>query len=52
MCWEEQGQFTGEISPLMLKEMNLDLVMIGHSGKETCFQRDRLLKKIRKFLQP
>ena len=21
MCWEDQGQFTGEISPLMLKEI-------------------------------
>ena len=31
MCWEEQGQFTGEISPLMLQEAGLDLVMIGHS---------------------
>ena len=31
MCWEEQGQFTGEISPLMLQEIGLDLVMIGHS---------------------
>lgn len=37
MCWEEQGQFTGEISPLMLKEMNLDLVMIGHSERRHVF---------------
>lgn len=33
MCWEEQGQFTGEISPLMLKELGIDLVMIGHSER-------------------
>lgn len=38
MCWEEQGQFTGEISPLMLKEMNLDLVMIGHSERRHVFR--------------
>ena len=25
MCWEDEGQFTGEISPVMLKELGLDL---------------------------
>lgn len=37
MCWEDQGQFTGEISPLMLKELNLKLVMIGHSERRHVF---------------
>lgn len=42
MCWEECGQFTGEISPVMLKEMNLDLVMIGHSERRHVFgENDR-----------
>jgi triosephosphate isomerase len=31
--WEDQGQFTGEISPLMLKEINVDIVEIGHSER-------------------
>lgn len=33
MCWEEKGTFTGEISPLMLQEMGIRLVMIGHSER-------------------
>lgn len=33
MGWEEEGQFSGEISPLMLKEVGADIVMIGHSER-------------------
>ncbi len=37
MCWEDEGQFTGEISPCMLEEMGLNLVMIGHSERRHVF---------------
>jgi triosephosphate isomerase len=33
MCWEDEGQFTGEISPLMLKELGVRIVEIGHSER-------------------
>ena len=35
--WAESGAFTGEISGPMLKEMNIPLVLIGHSERRQYF---------------
>lgn len=35
--FKDSGAFTGEISPTMLKEIDLDYVIIGHSERRTYF---------------
>lgn len=35
--WEEKGAFTGEISAQMLKSMNVEYVIIGHSERRQYF---------------
>lgn len=35
--WEDEGAFTGEISPLMLKDIGCKFVIIGHSERRQYF---------------
>ena len=37
MHWADAGAWTGEISPLMLRDCNLDLVELGHSERREFF---------------
>ena len=51
--WEEKGAFTGEISPLMLKDIGCKYVIIGHSERRKYFQEtDTMInKKLRMALK-
>jgi triosephosphate isomerase (TIM) len=35
--WQDQGAFTGEISPLMLRDLSCSHVMVGHSERRQYF---------------
>ncbi|SKC90212.1 triose-phosphate isomerase [Maledivibacter halophilus] len=37
MHWEKQGAFTGEVSPIMLKDLDIDYCIIGHSERRQYF---------------
>ncbi|MEN8140387.1 MAG: triose-phosphate isomerase [Thermodesulfobacteriota bacterium] len=44
ICWEEQGAFTGEISPAMLKDVGGTMAIIGHSERRAIFgETDQLI---------
>ena len=53
MHFEEKGAFTGEISPLMLKELDMDYVVIGHSERRQSFNEtdETVNKKVLKALE-
>lgn len=43
MYFEESGAFTGEISPLMLKSIGVEYVILGHSERREYFKEDNEL---------
>lgn len=46
MHYEDSGAYTGEISPVMLKDMGIEYVILGHSERRTYFHEDdQLIKK-------
>ena len=51
--WEEKGAFTGEISPKMLKEVNCQYAIIGHSERrENLWESDQMInQKVRTALK-
>ena len=53
MYYEESGAFTGEISPLMLKDAGVEYVIIGHSERREYFAEsdETVNKKVRKAFE-
>ncbi|WP_066824508.1 triose-phosphate isomerase [Clostridium tepidiprofundi] len=53
MYFEENGAYTGEISPVMLGEMNVEYVIIGHSERRQYFNEtdETVNKKVKKAFE-
>mgnify|MGYP001319050031 CR=1 FL=1 len=46
ICWAEQGAFTGEIAPGMLRELGCSMAIIGHSERRQIFgETDALINQ-------
>ncbi|SDP39753.1 triose-phosphate isomerase [Desulforhopalus singaporensis] len=46
VCWENQGAFTGEISPLMVKDAGGTAAIVGHSERRQLFgEGDAMINK-------
>ena len=53
LFWEKEGAFTGEISPIMLKDCGCEFVIIGHSERRKYFHEtdETINKKIKASLE-
>ncbi len=53
MHWEDSGAYTGEVSPIMLKEIGVDYVIIGHSERRQyfCETDETVNKKIKSAIK-
>lgn len=51
--WENEGAFTGEVSPVMLKDAGVKYVVIGHSERRTYFHEtnETVNKKVKASLK-
>lgn len=51
--WEDSGAYTGEISPRMLKDFNVEYVIIGHSERRQFFNEtdETVNRKVKKALE-
>jgi len=43
VAWEQQGAYTGEISPLMLKDAGATMAIVGHSERRHIFGEDNTM---------
>jgi len=43
VAWEKQGAFTGEVSPPMLQDVGVDMVILGHSERRHVFGEDNAM---------
>ena len=53
MYWEAEGAYTGEVSPVMLKEAGCTYVIIGHSERRQFFQEtdEKVNRKVKAALE-
>lgn len=53
LFWEEEGAYTGEVSPKMLKDLGCQFCIVGHSERRTYFDEtnDTVNKKVKAALK-